>query len=201
MDPLWRAKVSQEILTDTVHALALQTKCTQCHAPMGNYTATYHGAQSYTLDSLLADTLGLNGVACGACHEIGNTNVVGLKFSGTINYDTTRVEYGPFYNPVTGPMVLYEYTPTFSLHMKTSQLCGSCHTLITNTVDTSNQLTGGTFIEQATFHEWLNSNFNSDQPCQSCHMPAIQGPVIIANGQLNLTPRSPYNIHFWVEIR
>ena len=32
-DPLWRAKVSQEILTNPAHANELQTKCTACHAP------------------------------------------------------------------------------------------------------------------------------------------------------------------------
>jgi len=34
-DPLWRAKVSHEILIDPGHAAELQDKCTDCHAPMG----------------------------------------------------------------------------------------------------------------------------------------------------------------------
>ena len=42
-DPLWRAKVSHEILVNPAHANDLQNKCTSCHAPMGRYTAFYHG--------------------------------------------------------------------------------------------------------------------------------------------------------------
>ncbi len=50
-------------------------------------------------------------------------------------------------------------------------------------------------MEQATYHEWLNSAYNSDQPCQTCHMPKINDPVILANGYFNLPPRSPFNLH------
>lgn len=70
-DPLWRAKVSHEILVNPGHAAALQTKCTSCHAPMGHFTAVYHGETNYTIEDLVNDTLGLDGVSCGGCHEIG----------------------------------------------------------------------------------------------------------------------------------
>jgi hypothetical protein len=121
---------------------------------------------------------------------------MGVEYSGNIHYDTSRVEYGPFTAPLTGPMELYVgLTPTHSLHMSRSAVCSPCHTLLTNTADLNGNSTGGHFVEQATYHEWLNSNFNSDQPCQSCHMPQVQDPVIIANNILNLQPRSPFNLH------
>ena len=42
-DPLWRAKVSQEILVNPGHAAELQDKCTSCHAPMGRYNSRFRG--------------------------------------------------------------------------------------------------------------------------------------------------------------
>jgi len=198
-DPLWRAKVSHEILSNPNDSLTLQTTCTSCHSPMGHYTAIYHGATSYTISDLNQDTLGLNGVACGGCHEIG-TEGLGSLFTGNIPYDTTKKEFGPFTDPLTGPMQLYVgLTPTYSEHMGQSRTCSPCHTLITNTVDLNGNLTGGTFIEQATYHEWLNSALAQDNvTCQHCHMPQVLDSVRIANNILSLAPRSPFNQHQFV---
>jgi hypothetical protein len=195
-DPLWRAKVSHEILINPGHADELQTKCTSCHAPMGHYSAMFKGHEFYTIADLEQDTLGLNGVACLSCHMQGPDSIFGLNFSGDIAYDTSRVAYGPFTNPVIGPMELYTgLIPTYSNHMDRAEVCAPCHTLITKTADLSGNFTGATFVEQATFHEWVNSSFNNSQPCQSCHMPRIPDPVILANGYLGLPPRSPFNLH------
>ncbi|CAN5698248.1 hypothetical protein BH11BAC1_BH11BAC1_04330 [soil metagenome] len=197
-DPLWRAKVSHEIQVNPGHASALQDKCTSCHAPMGRYTKSYHGGGDYGLMDLATDSLGQDGVSCASCHTIDST--VGLTFSGEIPYDTTRKIYGPFDAPQQGPMQLYEgYTPVYSTHMNQSRLCSSCHTLITETVDLNGNYTGGTFTEQATYHEYLNSRFPADTvTCQSCHMPHEQDGIIIANGFASLNPRYPFNQHVFV---
>jgi hypothetical protein len=194
-DPLWRAKVSHEILVNPAHAAALQDKCTSCHAPMGRYTSMYHGTAHYGLANLAVDSLGQDGVSCEGCHTIGTS--VGQTFSGIIPYDTSRNVYGPFPNPFVGPMQLYEgYTPTYSSHMNQARICSSCHTLITETADTSGVLTGGIFVEQATYHEYLNSQFPADNiTCQTCHMPHLEDSIIIANGFSNLLPRGPFNQH------
>ena len=197
-DPLWRAKVSHEIQVNPGHSSALQDKCTSCHAPMGRYNAFYHGAASYGIADLINDSLGQDGVSCASCHTIDSS--VGQTFSGIIPYDTTRKIYGPFDNPVVGPMQLYEgYTPVFSPHMNQSRQCASCHTLVTETVDLNGNLTGGHFTEQATYHEYLNSDFPADNiTCQSCHMPHEADPIIIANGFANLQQRYPFNQHVFV---
>jgi hypothetical protein len=194
-DPLWRAKVSHEILTNPAHSLALQTNCTSCHAPMGHYNAIYNGATSYTISDLINDTLGLDGVSCAGCHTISPD--AGNTFSGIIPFDTTRQIYGPFPGPFLGPMQLYEgYTPVYSPHMDDSQVCSPCHTLVTQTVDLAGNYTGGEFIEQATYHEYLNSSYpSSNIKCQTCHMPQLADPIIIANGFTALTPRFPFNQH------
>ena len=194
-DPLWRAKVSQEILINPPHEGPLQDKCTSCHAPSGRYNHFFHGNQYYRLSDIVNDTLGLDGVNCVSCHAIDS--LVGSSFSGVIPYDTTRKIYGPFTLPEVGPMQLYEgYTPTYSTHTDQSRMCSSCHTLITETADLNGNLTGGEFIEQATYHEYLNSSFPSNNiKCQTCHMPQLSDPVVIANGFIALQPRYPFNQH------
>jgi hypothetical protein len=195
-DPLWRAKVSHEILVNPAHATELQTQCTSCHAPMGHFTAIYKGATSYTLADVDNDTLGLDGVACGGCHEIGTENL-GKVFSGAIPYDTLHKEFGPFEQPLIGPMQLYVgLIPTYSTHVSEGSFCSSCHTLIINSVDLNGNYTGNTFIEQATYHEWLNSALSADNiTCQKCHMPQVTDSIVIANEILSLDPRSPFNMH------
>ncbi|HZF99669.1 MAG TPA: T9SS type A sorting domain-containing protein [Chitinophagales bacterium] len=195
VDPLWRAKVSHESLINPDHAESLQTTCTSCHAPMGHYTAFYKGQSHYTIADLQADSLGRDGVSCVSCHSIGPD--VGSTFSGVIPYDTTKVLYGPFPGPMIGPMILYTgMTPQHSAHVSESRFCSPCHTLQVQTVDLDGNYTGGTSVEQATYHEWLNSSFPSqNKNCQSCHMPKIDDPVKIANGYTGLPGRSPFNLH------
>ncbi|HRG57559.1 MAG TPA: T9SS type A sorting domain-containing protein [Bacteroidia bacterium] len=195
-DPLWRAKVSHEKLVNPAHGMTLEDKCTSCHAPMGHYNAHYNGASHYLISDFDNDSLGLDGVSCAGCHTIG-ANGLGTTFSGEIPYDTTRHIYGPFVNPMVGPMQLYTgYTPTYSAHIEDSKVCASCHTLLTHTADLNGNLTGGEFVEQATYHEYKNSVYSQNNTtCQNCHMARIEDPIMIANGYLSLTPRTPFNQH------
>lgn len=196
-DPMWRAKVSHEILVNPSHANELQNTCTSCHAPMGHYTSRYKGNPFYTIADMLSDSLGLDGIACFACHVIGE-NGLGTTFSGEIPFDTiNHALYGPFTNLQTGPMQLYVgMTPIFSPHVSEGRMCSSCHTLLTNSVDLSGNPTGRKFVEQATYHEWLNSNYFQDfVTCQSCHMPKSADSVRIATGYAGLENRFPFNEH------
>lgn len=197
VDPLWRAKVSHEVSVNPGHSSELQNLCTSCHAPMGHYTSKYKGHPYYTLDSLVTDSLGLAGVGCMSCHSIGNDSTLGKLFTGQIPYDTNDVAYGPFILPMQGPMQLYVgLTPIYSDHISESKTCSPCHTLISNAVDLSGNPTGTTFVEQATYHEWLNSVYPG-QPttCQTCHMPELEDAIQIANGYTALPFRSPFNTH------
>ncbi len=195
-DPFWRAKVSHEVLTNPSHSLDLQTKCTSCHAPMGHYTAILRGAAHYTMDELLQDTIGLEGVSCGACHQISPVNL-GEQFSGEITYDTNRIVYGPYPNPFGAPMTDFVgFEPIFSEHINDAGICASCHSLVTQTVDLDGNYTGATFVEQATYHEWLNSRYETeDVSCQSCHLPQVNEPIVISANYAFLEGRMPYGIH------
>lgn len=194
-DPFWKAKVTHEITVNPAHAGPLQNKCLDCHAPMGAYTSQFKGNPFYSLTDLATDSLGLDGVSCGGCHAIAPS--VGYTYSGIIPYDTNEVEYGPFTAPFVAPMQLYEgLTPVYSPHMDASKICSACHTLITESVDLAGNYTGGYFVEQATYHEYANSDYPANNiKCQTCHMPQVTDPIIIANGFTGLTPRTPFNQH------
>jgi hypothetical protein len=195
-DPFWRAKVTHELLAIPGHAEDIQTKCTSCHAPMGHYQALFEGATHYTLADLYQDTVGLDGVSCVGCHAISSENL-GLEFSGVLRYDTSGVLYGPYQLPFAAPMIQYVgFEPLYSEHVNDAGICAGCHSLITETFDLDGNPTGETFVEQATYHEWLNSDYESDDiSCQSCHMPRIEDPVVISSGYLFLDGRSPYGLH------
>lgn len=195
-DPFWRAKVSHEILVNPAFKDEIETKCTSCHAPMGHYTAILRGHEHYTMEDLLQDTIGLDGVSCSACHKISDVQI-GELHSGNINFDTSRVVYGPYPLPFSPPMADFVgLTPLFSDHINDAGLCASCHTLITDAIGTNGQLTGTTFVEQATYHEWLNSSYETDNvTCQGCHMPRLEEAVVISANYLFLEGRSPYGLH------
>ncbi|MFT5280406.1 MAG: hypothetical protein ACI9P8_002047 [Bacteroidia bacterium] len=198
-DPWWKAKVSHEVSVNPDQKVALESKCTSCHAPMGNHFNLMNGVETYTMDSLALDTVGQDGVSCMVCHTQSEDQLGDLN-SGDINYDPSGYVYGPFDKLFTPPMVdLVGITPAYSDRINDAGICAGCHTLLTNSVDLNGDLTGGTFVEQATYHEWLNSQYDDagamPTTCQSCHMPRIQEPVVISANYQGLTPRSPYAIH------
>lgn len=195
-DPFWRAKVSHEILVNPSHSAELQTKCTSCHAPQGHYTAILRGAAHYSMADLLADTIGLDGVSCGACH-MQSTEQLGFLNSGNLRFDTNRVMYGPYEIPFSAPMIQYVgFEPLYSEHINDAGICAGCHTLITQTVDLQGNFTGQDFVEQATYHEWLNSSYDANNvTCQECHLPRLEEPIVISSNYLFLEGREPFGQH------
>lgn len=203
-DPFWMAKVSHEVAVNPAHKEILEDKCTSCHAPLGKFGAQFHGDSLYAMADLLSDALGRDGVSCNACHQ-QNPRGLGSHFSGNLHFvsDTLFGPYGgrPEEEPIfSSPMNSFVgFQPTFGPHVTQSELCADCHSLITQTVDLEGKLTGGSFVEQATYHEWLNSDFNkkdnSGTECQGCHFPRIEEPIVISANYIFLTGRAPYGLH------
>lgn len=200
-DPFWRAKVAHEMQVNPSHSVALQDKCTSCHAPAGHYQAKLKaGAGHYLMSDLYQDSLGLDGVTCQACHAQAPA-LIGSLHSGQLNFDTNhiRVAYGPYEFVFAPPMATFVgITPIYGDHIFDAGLCAGCHTLITESVDMAGAFTGNTFVEQATYHEWLNSRFDKEHDnvtCQACHMQSIQDEIIISNNYQFLTPKFPYALH------
>ena len=62
-------------------------------------------------------------------------------------------------------------------HIKQSELCASCHTLITEAFGPNGEVIGS-LPEQMNYQEWQHSAFRTEErSCQSCHMPRVAGPV------------------------
>ncbi len=192
-DPFWRAKVSHEVLLYPQHQQAIEDKCTRCHAPLGHFNAVHTGAGPYSIAQMEADPLALDGVSCLACHQQAD---VEPEFSGHLEYDTFKVAYGPYQFPLVSPMLTETgYKPTFSPHISDANACAGCHTLITETLDFDGNPSGDHFVEQATYHEWLNSAYADSVSCQGCHMPNLdKWQVYLVTGS-QTDPRNPFFLH------
>jgi hypothetical protein len=108
------------------------------------------------------------------------------------------------------------YLPAHGKQILQSAMCGTCHTLITETLDPDGTPTGHQIHEQSAYLEWRNSIYNDEveQPgehaksCQACHVPTtdvdgepIQTQVARAPGGQDFAPakvRSPYGRHTFV---
>jgi hypothetical protein len=194
-DPFWRAKVSHEGLVNPAHKEELENVCTRCHAPAGNENAHHMGQALYSIEDMVNDPIALDGVQCTVCHQITESSLG--QYSGNFGIGTEKKIWGPYEAPFTTPMFNHTgYTPTYSDHINDSRICGSCHTLITNSVDNSGFPTGNEFVEQSIYHEWLNSDFpESGTTCQTCHMPRIDDDVVISTMPPWLEPRTPFGLH------
>jgi hypothetical protein len=198
-DPFWRAKVSHEVTVNPQHQSALEDKCTSCHAPLGRYTNQEFNLGPYGMADLETDSMGLDGVSCLACHKQSGQQLGNLN-SGNLNFAPQPVAFGPFEKPFEPPMQdLVGILPVYSNHINNAGICAGCHTLLTESVDLNGDFTGETFVEQATYHEWLNSSYNDGQAnattCQGCHMPTVDEEVIISANYSELFGRSPFAKH------
>lgn len=208
-DPFWRAKVSHETTVNPGHAQDLVNKCTSCHAPVGRYTNLMNGNPDYDITQLPTDSMARDGVNCSICHQ-QRMEGLGTEFSGSLHFHTDTI-WGPFVSEEMDFPIFYQamqsfvgYTPVGNHKVKQSEMCAACHTLSTHTADLSGNYTGDTFIEQATYHEWLNSSYktstdpNVHKECQGCHMPSLNEPIVIASGYSFLPGRQPYGQHWFV---
>lgn len=173
-DPYWLAKVRFEARETPTAAAEIENTCLSCHAPAQQYTHRLI-EQPMRLDAI--DKMGSEGVTCTVCHQIAPNNLASSdSFTAGFKINTEDRIYGPHADPFPMPMRMHTgKTPTESAHMLESALCGTCHTVITPTLNAEGQTTGR-FLEQATYLEWLASDSPAQgQTCQSCHMPLLTG--------------------------
>jgi len=188
------------------------------------------GKTKFTLDHVLATAgpnghpgngdskygaLAREGVSCAVCHRMqprpqpaGDTrpylqHFLETSITGNFHLGPKGEVYGPFKNDEIAPYVMEHATglkPKHGEFLKSSQLCGTCHTVALPALDkpidpadpahASDPLlkaqTSPVFrkfqhhIEQATYLEWLNSEYENEidtknpkaKTCQDCHMSA-----------------------------
>lgn len=196
-DPFFRAKVRHEVLANPAHQEAIENKCLGCHAPLGMHEERMLGHEPFTMAHLDTSMLGKDGVSCLSCH-MQSQATAGTYFSGELEFDSARV-YGPYGDDQINPAIMeffVRFTPGYGSHIVNSKVCAGCHTLITQTLDLDGNLTGDEFVEQATYHEWLNSIYSANGThCNTCHMPRIDDPIILAAEYIFLSGQHPFGKH------
>lgn len=196
-DPFFRAKLSHEVLVNPGHQVEIENKCLGCHAPLGMHEERMLGNPPFTVAHLDTSTLGNDGVSCLACH-MQSQDLAGSFFSGELEFDSARA-YGPYADDQINPAIMESFvgfTPGLGTHITNSKVCAGCHTLITSTLDPEGNPTGDEFVEQATYHEWLNSVYSvNGTHCNTCHMPRLNEPIILAEDYAFLPGQQPFGLH------
>jgi hypothetical protein len=135
------------------------------------------------------DRLAADGVSCTLCHQIGPERL-GTRESFTGGFALgprtsagERRMFGPFeidggraalMRSATG------MTPAAASHIRKSEVCATCHTLYTQALGPNGKVIGE-LPEQVPYLEWRHSAFREERSCQSCHMPAVAGPIRISS--------------------
>ena len=209
-DPYWQASVRAETLANPALDSVIQDTCSTCHTPMARTTHKFAGAEGMVLDEGFLNpenelhTLGIDGTSCTLCHQI-DADHLGNKesFDGAFRINTElptgqRVNHGPY--PVGQNLVQIMqstsgFIPQQGLHLQTSEMCATCHTLYTPIIDDEGEVVGH-FPEQMPYLEWLASDYADQQSCQDCHMPVAKGSVVLS--VTGGPARSPFSQHSFV---
>ena len=195
-DPYWHAAVRREVLDHPAAAGAIEHECARCHMPMAHVTQVAAGATGQVFAHLpigAAATphaaLAADGVSCASCHQI-QPDALGTpeSFTGHFVIDTTtpadqRAVFGPFQVEPGLRRLMHSastFEPVEGAHVRSSEMCATCHTLYTHALDDSGK-TIGTLPEQVPYLEWRHSAFRETRSCQTCHMPPVGEPVRIVS--------------------
>lgn len=192
-DPYWMAGVRREA-TDHPESLKLiEDECTVCHMPMARYQAHTEGREGTAFNHMPPvgdsdeDKLAADGVSCSLCHQI-TPEKLGTRESlvGRFVIDTTKpmgqkAVYGP-YKVDDGHQTIMKtssggWKPTEGEHVRKSELCATCHTLITQALGPDGKVIGS-LPEQMPYQEWYNSDYKDQKSCQNCHMPSVKDTPI-----------------------
>jgi len=197
-DPYWQASVRRETIDHPTRAGDIQDECASCHMPMTQRIAKAAGDRGDVFAHLPNDAnassewerLAADSISCTVCHQIA-PDKLGTRESFNANFvlkpappDGARPIYGS-YQIDSGRRTIMHSVSGFvqeeAAHIKQSELCATCHTLITETLGPNGEVIG-TLPEQMNYQEWKHSEFSqTGRSCQSCHMPSAPGPVRIAS--------------------
>lgn len=197
-DPYWQAGVRRETIDHPSHAAEIQDECAACHMPMAQKIAHASGGTGEVFAHLpiarsgrsTLETLAADGVSCSVCHQIAPDGL-GTRDSFNANFrmkttppDGARVIFGPHRVDAGRKTIMRSVTGFVQAeapHVKQSELCASCHTLITTAYGPQGQVVGS-LPEQMNYQEWQHSDFAREgRACQSCHMPVASGPIRAAS--------------------
>ena len=195
-DPYWHASVTREVRLHPPARAVIEDACASCHMPMSRYEAKSGGRTGEVFANLPigesaapAAHLAADGTSCTVCHQI-TADKLGTResFSGGFTVQIaqqqgSRRAFGPF--PVDNDHVLLMraasgYEPVEAAHIRQSEVCATCHMLITTTLGPDSKPIGE-LPEQVPYLEWRHSAYPATQSCLTCHMPAVDAAVAISS--------------------
>jgi hypothetical protein len=195
-DPYWQAGVRRESIDHAESKTVIEDECSKCHMPMARYQSKFEGKEGEVFSHLNFDSdermdkLAQDGVSCSLCHQIQKDklgtpeSLVGGFVVDTKRSRGEREEYGPF-KIENGELRIMRtssggYRPTEGEQIRQSELCATCHTLITTALGAGGKKIGE-LPEQMPYQEWFASDFKDKQSCQNCHMPVVEDMVRVTN--------------------
>lgn len=195
-DPYWQASVRRELLAHPMAAEAIEHECAACHMPMSRFEARAGGGHDGIFAHLApagvptrSDQLALDGVSCSVCHQI-SAEGLGEESSFTAGFEVDRAlplgsrqAFGPYEIDEGRRTVMSSaslFSPVKATHIQGSELCASCHTLITHSLDEDGNVIGE-LPEQVPYLEWRHGAYADVMSCQDCHMPTVDEPTAIAS--------------------
>lgn len=194
-DPYWQASVRREITDHPAAKTAIEDGCADCHMPMARTEARMRKQPGAVFAHLPVDPAKYedleahDGVSCSLCHQISPEKLGSPEsFSGGFviaqpDAAGVHAEFGPFDIDAGRTRIMQSSTggfrPTQGQHIRQSEMCASCHTLITTAFAPDGKPIG-TFPEQVPYQEWLHSEYRDQRSCQSCHMPQVteEAPIV-----------------------
>jgi hypothetical protein len=194
-DPYVLASVRREILDHPSLRAEIEDECATCHMPAAQKAAQAAGGHGRVfphgedLRSALA-ALARDGVSCTVCHQI-SAERLGSRESFNGNFlvaaplaNGRRRAFGGFAPDKGRARIMHSVTgfeQEHSAHIQQSELCATCHTLVTVARGPDGAIIGS-LPEQMPYQEWRHSAFADERrSCQSCHMPRVDGPVRVAS--------------------
>ncbi|HTR37278.1 MAG TPA: hypothetical protein VMH80_15340 [Bryobacteraceae bacterium] len=209
-DPYWQAGVRRETIDHPMAKAEIENECAICHMPMARYESMLAGHEQEVFGharfdpSKPADRFAADGVSCSLCHQITDQKLgTRESFVGGFVIDTTpakddRKVYGPYEIDAGHVRIMRSsagFQPTQAKHIRQSELCATCHTLLTKALGKNGEVIGE-LPEQVPYQEWLESDYKETKSCQSCHMPVVaeQVPVTSVLGK----PREAVSMHSFV---
>jgi hypothetical protein len=201
-DPYWQAAVRREVMDHPESQAAIEDTCSTCHMPMARFHSANNGGVGEVFANLESGShLAMDGVSCTVCHQIRDDNFgEASSFAGRFVIDTAAVlgerqVFGPHEIDSGRQAVMLsagEFLPSEGIHLQQSELCATCHTLITKALNDAGEQVGE-LAEQAPYLEWLHSDYRDTQSCQDCHMPELtdDAPISSVLGQ----PRPAFSQH------
>jgi hypothetical protein len=194
-DPYWHASVRREVLDHPTRGADIEDECAICHMPMIRAQAHAEGRKAQVFAHLPIgrgedddDLLAADGVSCTLCHQITDERF-GTRESFVGGFVLAKPErggrrmFGPF-EPDHGRTAIMRsvtgHEQTEGAHVRQSELCATCHTLITEALGPNGEAIGS-IPEQVPYQEWRHSAYREERSCQSCHMPEVAGETRIAS--------------------